>query len=118
MSREKFRRPQLQGPNIVHTSTVSGSKIVHTSTALKCFPLARSLVVAMNIVDVVDLVVGLVDVDLDVDVVDVDLVNVDFVDVELVCTLKDARTLKNVCEPKNVARHAMSQSLFNAQVHH
>ena len=38
-----------------------------------------SFVVAMNRVDVVDLVVDLVDVDLDVDLVDVDLVDVDFV---------------------------------------
>ena len=40
-------------------------------------------VVAMNRVDVVDLVVNLVDVDLDVDLVDVDL-DVDLVDVDLV----------------------------------
>ena len=39
---------------------------------------------AMNRVDVVDLVVDLVDVDLDVDLVDVDLVDVDLVDVDLV----------------------------------
>ena len=38
---------------------------------------------AMNRVDVVDLVVDLVDVDLDVDLVDVDLVDVDLVDVDL-----------------------------------
>ena len=38
--------------------------------------------VAMNRVDVVDLVVDLVDVDLDVDLVDVDL-DVDLVDVDL-----------------------------------
>ena len=43
-----------------------------------------SFVVAMNRVDVVDLVVDLVDVDLDVDLVDVDLVDVDLVDVDLV----------------------------------
>ena len=42
-----------------------------------------SFVVAMNRVDVVDLVVDLVDVDLDVDLVDVDL-EVDLVDVDLV----------------------------------
>ena len=42
-----------------------------------------SFVVAMNRVDVVDLVVDLVDVDLDVDLVDVDLVDVDLVDVDL-----------------------------------
>ena len=41
-----------------------------------------SFVVAMNRVDVVDLVVDLVDVDLDVDLVDVDL-DVDLVDVDL-----------------------------------
>ena len=41
-------------------------------------------IVAMNRVDVVDLVVDLVDVDLDVDLVDVDLVDVDLVDVDLV----------------------------------
>ena len=41
-----------------------------------------SFVVAMNRVDVVDLVVDLVDVDLDVDLVDVDL-QVDLVDVDL-----------------------------------
>ena len=50
-----------------------------------------SFVVAMNRVDVVELVVdlvdvdldvGLVDVDLDVDLVDVDLVDVDLVDVD------------------------------------
>ena len=41
-----------------------------------------SFVVAMNRVDVVELVVDLVDVDLDVDLVDVDL-DVDFVDVDL-----------------------------------
>ena len=40
-----------------------------------------SFVVAMNRVDVVDLVVELVDVDLDVDLVDVDL-DVDHVDVD------------------------------------
>ena len=40
-------------------------------------------IVAMNRVDVVDLVVDLVDVDLDVDLVDVDL-DVDLVDVDLV----------------------------------
>ena len=39
-------------------------------------------IVAMNRVDVVDLVVDLVDVDLDVDLVDVDL-DVDLVDVDL-----------------------------------
>ena len=43
-----------------------------------------SFVVAMNRVDVVDLVVDLVDVDLDVDLVDVVLVDVDLVDVDLV----------------------------------
>ena len=43
-----------------------------------------TFVVAMNRVDVVDLVVDLVDVDLDVDLVDVDLVDVDLVDVDLV----------------------------------
>ena len=42
-----------------------------------------SSVVAMNRVDVVDLVVALVDVDLVVDLVDVDLVDVDL-DVDLV----------------------------------
>ena len=42
-----------------------------------------SFVVAMNRVDVVDLVVDLVDVDLDIDLVDVDL-DVDLVDVGLV----------------------------------
>ena len=42
-----------------------------------------SFVVAMNRVDVVDLVVDLVDVDLDVGLVDVDLVDVDL-DVDLV----------------------------------
>ena len=42
-----------------------------------------SSVVAMNRVDVVDLVVDLVDVDLDIDLVDVDL-DVDLVDVGLV----------------------------------
>ena len=41
-----------------------------------------SFVVAMNRVDVVELVVDLVDVDLDVDLVDVDL-DVDLVDVDL-----------------------------------
>ena len=40
------------------------------------------VMVAMNRVDVVDLVVDLVDVDLDVDLVDVDLVDVDL-DVEV-----------------------------------
>ena len=46
-----------------------------------------SFVVAMNRVDVVELVVDLVDVDLDVGLVDVDLdvdLDVDFVDVDLV----------------------------------
>ena len=38
---------------------------------------------AMNRVDVVDLVADLVDVDLDVDLVDVDLVDVDLVDVDI-----------------------------------
>ena len=47
-------------------------------------PKAATFVVAMNRVDVVDLVVDLVDVDLDVDLVDVDLVDVDLVDVDLV----------------------------------
>ena len=42
-----------------------------------------SFVVAMNRVDVVELVVDLVDVNLDIDLVDVDL-DVDLVDVELV----------------------------------
>ena len=41
-----------------------------------------SFAVAMNRVDVADLVVDLVDVDLDVDLVDVDL-DVDLVDVDL-----------------------------------
>ena len=49
---------------------------------------AVSFVVAMNRVDVVDLVVDLVDADLDVDIVDVDLdvdlVHVDLVDIVLV----------------------------------
>ena len=40
-----------------------------------------SLVVAMNRVDVVDLVVDLIDVNLDVDLVDVDL-DIDLVDVD------------------------------------
>ena len=39
---------------------------------------------ATNRIDVVDLVVGLVDVDLDVDLVDVALVDVDPVDVDIV----------------------------------
>ena len=43
-----------------------------------------SFVVAMNRVDVVELVVDLVDVDLDVDLVDVDLVDFYLVDVDLV----------------------------------
>ena len=47
-----------------------------------------SFVVAMNRVDVVDLVVDLVDVDLDVDLVDVDL-DVDLVDVDLAVSLCD-----------------------------
>ena len=42
-----------------------------------------SFVVAMNRVDVVELVVDLVDVNLDIDLVDVDL-DVDLVDVDLV----------------------------------
>ena len=46
-------------------------------------PTAATFVVAMNRVDVVDLVVDLVDVDLDIDLVDVDL-DVDLVDVGLV----------------------------------
>ena len=46
-------------------------------------PTAATFVVAMNRVDVVELVVDLVDVDLDVDLVDVDLVDVDL-DVDLV----------------------------------
>ena len=41
-----------------------------------------SFVVAMNRVDVVDLVVDLVDVDLDVDLVDVDLADIGLVDVD------------------------------------
>ena len=45
-------------------------------------PTAATFVVAMNRVDVVELVVDLVDVDLDVDLVDVDL-DVDLVDVDL-----------------------------------
>ena len=40
-------------------------------------PTAATFVVAVNRVDVVDLVVDLVDVDLDVDLVDADLVDVD-----------------------------------------
>ena len=47
-----------------------------------------SFVVAMNRVDVVDLVVDLVDVDLDIDLVDVDL-DVDLVDVDLDVDLVD-----------------------------
>ena len=46
-------------------------------------PLAATFAVAMNRVDVVELVVDLVDVDLDVGLVDVDLVDVDL-DVDLV----------------------------------
>ena len=46
-------------------------------------PTAATFVVAMNGVDVVELVIDLVDVDLDVDLADVDL-NVDLVDVDLV----------------------------------
>ena len=42
-----------------------------------------AFVVAMSRVDVVDLLVGLVDVNLDIDLVDVDL-DVDLVDVDLV----------------------------------
>ena len=45
-------------------------------------PTAATFVVAMNRVDVVELVVDLVDVDLDVDLVDVDL-DIDLVDVDL-----------------------------------
>ena len=48
----------------------------------------RPFVVAMNRVDVVDLVVDLVHVDLDVDLVDVDL-DVDLVDVDLEVDLVD-----------------------------
>ena len=44
-------------------------------------PKAATFVVAMNRVDVVDLVVDLVDVNLDIDLVDVDL-DVDLVDVD------------------------------------
>ena len=47
-----------------------------------------SFVVAMNRVDVVDLVVDLVDVNLDIDLVDVDL-DVDLVDVDLDVDLVD-----------------------------
>ena len=46
-------------------------------------PKAATFVVAMNRVDVVDLVVDLVDVDLDVDLVDIVLVDVDLVDVDV-----------------------------------
>ena len=46
-------------------------------------PTATTFVVAMNGVDVVELVIDLVDVDLDVDLADVDL-DVDLVDVDLV----------------------------------
>ena len=46
-------------------------------------PTAATFVVAMNGVDVVELVIDLVDVDLDVDLADVDL-DVDLVDVDLV----------------------------------
>ena len=46
-------------------------------------PKAATFVVAMNRVDVVDLVVDLVDVNRDIDLVDVDL-DVDLVDVDLV----------------------------------
>ena len=45
-------------------------------------PTGATFVVAMNRVDVVELVVDLVDVDLDVDLVDVDLA-IDLVDVDL-----------------------------------
>ena len=48
---------------------------------------------AMNRVDVVDLVVDLVDVDLDVDLVDVDLVDVDLVDVDIERTI-DRKEIK------------------------
>ena len=54
-----------------------------------------SFVVAMNRVDVVELVVDLVDVDLDVGLVDVDL-DVDLVDIDLDVDLVDVRlVLKN-----------------------
>ena len=60
-----------------------------------------SFVVAMNGVDVVDLVVDLVDVDLDVDLVDidldVDLVDVDLVDVDLEVDLPCDRITRQEC---------------------
>ena len=60
-----------------------------------------SFVVAMNRVDVVELVVDLVDVDLDVDLVDVDLdvdlVDVDLVDVDLEVDLPCDRITRQEC---------------------
>ena len=53
-------------------------------------PFVVSFVVAMNRVDVVDLVVDLVDIDLDVDLVDVVLIDVDLVDVGLVVAVMKA----------------------------
>ena len=60
-----------------------------------------SFVVAMNRVDVVELVVDLVDVDLDVGLVDVDLdvdlVDVDLVDVDLEVDLPCDRITRQEC---------------------
>ena len=82
----KTERGPSQGETAKSTSTRSTSRPTTSSTTSTLFigttketteevprPLAATFVVAMNRVDVVDLVVDLVDLDLDVDLVVVDL---------------------------------------------
>ena len=75
-------------------------------------PKAASFVVAMNRVDVVDLVVDLVDVDLDVDRVDVDLVDVDLADVDLVDV-----DLERAIDKKEIKTRALDVRLTHRLVH-
>ena len=67
---------------------------------------------AMNRVDVVDLVVDLVDVDLDVDLVDVVLVDVDLVDVDLVDV-----DLERAIDKKEIKTRAPDVRLTHRLVH-
>ena len=73
-----------------------------------------SFVVAMNRVDIVDLVVDLVDVNLDIDLVDVDLdvdlVNVDLVDILFESCLRNNSSSRSVFETLTSATYSIFQN--------
>ena len=72
---------------------------------------------AMNTVDVVDLIVDLVDVDLDVDLVDVDLVDVDLANVDLVDVDLVYVDLERPIDKKDIKTRAPDVRLTHRPVH-